>query len=78
MFVSHLVNKFAFAYLSIFISYDAHILLIISIVSLIFFFLSNNDISGKDLRAVGCMLPEQPMRPIYLSSSWGIEPAYLL
>lgn len=43
-----------------------------------FFSLSNNEISGKDLRAVGCMLPEQPLRPIYLSSSWGIEPAYLL
>lgn len=32
------------------------------------FFFANNEISGKDLRAVGSMLPEQPMRPIYLSS----------
>lgn len=27
---------------------------------------------------LGVLLPEQPMRPIYLSSTWGIEAAYLL
>lgn len=32
-------------------------------------FLTNNEILGQALQAVGCMLPEQPMRLIYLSST---------
>lgn len=54
---SRLVNKLVFAYMSVFVSRDAHISLIISNVNQVFFPL-NNEISGKDLRAVGCMLPE--------------------
>lgn len=41
-----------------------------------FFFLPNNEISAWG--ELGVMLPEQPMRPIYLSSTWGIEPTYLV
>lgn len=50
----------------------------LTLISIVGFFSSNKEISGKGPRPVRCVLLEQAMSPIYLSSSGGIDSAYLL